>query len=164
MNNSLLVAKAMPVHSALALANMVHRNPHYNGAAWEDCLDILMDCDANLEVTESMYEALADEVGHPQLITPVTLTLFYARTGRFHAPVDPDLVEEYVGLNRQGTRGLGAPVMSLVKITLWCETSDTTTNPEWRNGMRFLDRCRKGIDGVAVVRSQISEYEPEELS
>ena len=99
MNDNLLVAKAMPVHADRALRKFVAHNRGFDGAAWEDVLDRLRDEDANLAVTEPMYEALSDL--HPSrlsLVTPVTLTLFYARTGRFRAPVDHDLVRELVGM------------------------------------------------------------------
>ena len=94
------VQSALPVESDLALANFVAINPHYNGAQWADVLDILGDADANLEVTEPVWEALEAVSTHgmpvvrgqavpTHLITYVTLTLFYA----YKTPPSPFDVE-----------------------------------------------------------------------
>jgi hypothetical protein len=83
------VQAALPVESDMALSNFVEINPNYRGAEWADVLDILGDADANLEVTEPIWEALEAVSNHgmpvvrgqavpTHLITYVTLTLLYA--------------------------------------------------------------------------------------
>lgn len=76
----LQVEKAMPLHSEWALARFTKVNPHYNGAAWADCLEVLYDSDSNLDVTEPIWEALEGLVTPEQgrYISLVALTLLYA--------------------------------------------------------------------------------------
>ena len=69
------VAHNMPDECKLALERFVKVNPSWNGANWEDCLDVLLDSDSHLEVEEPLYEALgtmAPEIG---------VTLLYAHAG-----------------------------------------------------------------------------------
>src|SRR5262245_21128082 len=76
------VMKHMPAESAKALTTFLQINPRWEGAKWDDCLDVLLDSDSNLEVTEPVYEELDAEgftaKTHPGLISAVTLTCFYA--------------------------------------------------------------------------------------
>lgn len=76
------VMRALPEQSARALARFTTINPSYRGADWSDCLSVLCDSDANLEVTEPLWEALDDEGyindDNRRFITPVTLTFYYA--------------------------------------------------------------------------------------
>ena len=65
----------MPDEVDLALAKFVSINPHYNGAAWWDCLDVLIDSDSHLDITEPMAEAM-DE--WDILRAFITMTLIYA--------------------------------------------------------------------------------------
>ena len=71
------VRECMPAESAAALATFTRINAHFRGAEWDDCLDIMLDADANLEVTEPIYEALQDS-DYLHLVSPVALTLLYA--------------------------------------------------------------------------------------
>lgn len=52
------VERALPSLSKLALEHFVNRNPHWRGAEWADALDQLDNSDANLEVTEPIWEQL----------------------------------------------------------------------------------------------------------
>ena len=76
------VERALPAQSAAALATFVGANPHWRGAEWADCLSALYDCDANLEVTEPIYEQLTktgfvtEDTG--RYVTRCTLTLWWA--------------------------------------------------------------------------------------
>jgi hypothetical protein len=80
----LATAKVMTVHSDLALTRFVERNPHQRGIDWATALGILADADYHLEVTEPVYEFMADKViqdeddARLRLVVPVTLTLYWA--------------------------------------------------------------------------------------
>jgi hypothetical protein len=72
------VVEHMPEASAMALNRFTTLNPHWQGAHWDDCLDTLMDADANLEVTEPLWEAARESVHSGHLVTAVGLTYLYA--------------------------------------------------------------------------------------
>ena len=73
------VARMMPDENALALDRFTRVNPAFKGANWEDCLDVLVDSDSHLEVTEPMYE----KIGAPYeaMSSYVTITLIWAYGG-----------------------------------------------------------------------------------
>lgn len=78
----LAVEAALPAEAARALDRFTTMNPHWRGAGWADCLDVLHDSDSNLEVTEPTYEALHEsgtfDDGEMRYVGLVALTLFYA--------------------------------------------------------------------------------------
>lgn len=60
------VAHNMPEENKLALERFVRVNPSWNGANWEDCLDVLLDSDSHLDVTEPLAEEdieMSSEIG-----------------------------------------------------------------------------------------------------
>jgi hypothetical protein len=77
LNNLMWVARMMPEECALALDRFVRVNPSYNGANWEDCLDILLDSDAHLEVTEPIYEEIGALYEDKSSFVAVTLLWAY---------------------------------------------------------------------------------------
>ena len=71
------VVDNMPTQSAAALAQFTVRNPHFRGAHWDDCLDIIMDSDADLQWTEPLHEV--DETFPADVLeSAVTTTLAWA--------------------------------------------------------------------------------------
>ena len=91
----LTVEKMMPEQSAQALDTFTTINPSYEGAGWADCLDVLADTDARLDITEPIYEALegrATEAQRPY-IGLIALTLLFTADER---PPTPDEVWEWV--------------------------------------------------------------------
>lgn len=52
------VTEHMPDESAAALVTFTEQNPHWRGAHWDDCLDVLIDCDAFIEVTEPIFDLM----------------------------------------------------------------------------------------------------------
>lgn len=86
-----------------ALQYFAEINPHYKGAAWIDCLDVLLEADAHLEITEPAYEALAAlvPIEHKGWILPVTLTLLYARKGAPPFTVDVAYWHGYVSAKEE---------------------------------------------------------------
>lgn len=83
------VLEHMPKESADALAKFTSINPHWRGAHWDDCLDQLMDADAHLDMTESMWERCAETVYPASLVSAVAMTLLYA--SKMFAESDPDM-------------------------------------------------------------------------
>jgi hypothetical protein len=77
------IERYMPRESDLALTYFVQLNPKYDGAKWADCLDVLLETDAHLDVTEPTYEALKPivPIGTEPWILPITMTLLYAHKG-----------------------------------------------------------------------------------
>jgi hypothetical protein len=73
------VMQHMPVEAAAALDRFTTLNPSWRGANWDDCLDALMDADANLETTEPIIERL--EHLDAMLVCAVTLTILYSDRG-----------------------------------------------------------------------------------
>ena len=69
------VAHNMPEECKLALERFVRVNPAWNGANWEDCLDVLLDSDSHLDVTEPLYEALGT------MSSEIGVTLLWAMGG-----------------------------------------------------------------------------------
>ena len=71
----------MPNENALALEHFTTANPHWRGANWEDCLDVLLDSDSHLELTEPLYEEFdALDIGvRLQLVCPIAVTLLWAK-------------------------------------------------------------------------------------
>ena len=79
------VMKHLPTLASKALDKFVERNRHYNGAHWDDCLDVLIDSDSHLDITEPMSVATymgTDDIildGYdPLLVDAVAITIFYA--------------------------------------------------------------------------------------
>src|SRR5580765_1416808 len=101
MNNNLLVTKGMPALSELALTRFVAINQRQNGIDWATALDLLIDSDSHLDVTEPVYEALIGTAIAPEdrgLIGPITVTLLYALHDRGMEHIHPDLVRSFVYL------------------------------------------------------------------
>ena len=69
------VARNLPEECKLALERFTWVNFNWCGANWEDCLDILLDSDSHLELTEPMYEALGE------MSPEISVTLLYAYGG-----------------------------------------------------------------------------------
>lgn len=86
----LAVEKGLPIESDLALTRFISMNPHWQGAAWADCLESLLDSDSNLNVTEPVHEALQGLVTDAEgaYIGAVALTLYYAHPERYPSPFD----------------------------------------------------------------------------
>src|SRR4249920_3801329 len=73
------VRENMPLVSAVALQNFIMVNPSWNGAGWDDCLDMLLDSDSHLELTEPLYEQAEDEeVERLELVSPIAITLLWS--------------------------------------------------------------------------------------
>jgi hypothetical protein len=69
----------MRLHSSKALDRFTRVNPQYRGGYWSDCLDILLDSDTHVEVTEPLYEAMTDESDSRRAyISAVAVTLLWA--------------------------------------------------------------------------------------
>jgi len=70
----------MRLHSSKALDRFTRVNPQYRGGYWSDCLDILLDSDTHIEVTEPLYEEMAETVTDEQrpYISAVAVTLLWA--------------------------------------------------------------------------------------
>jgi hypothetical protein len=89
----LAVQAALPIDSDLALSHFIQGNPRWEGAQWADALDYLLNADALIRVTDSMFESL-DHMQRQwgmdgrRLIAPVALTLFFAYPERSPAPFD----------------------------------------------------------------------------
>lgn len=77
LDNLMWVRHNMPEECTLALSRFVRVNPSYNGANWEDCLDILLDSDSHLELTEPLW----DEMDGDPLSSYVGVTLLWAYGG-----------------------------------------------------------------------------------
>jgi len=71
--------------SAAALAQFTEVNPHYRGADWDDCLDIIADCDADLQWTEPLHE-VDESFPADVLESAVTTTLAWAVEGFVERP------------------------------------------------------------------------------
>jgi len=80
----LSVQKYMITKSQAALEYFVSLNPKMDGAEWADCLNILLDGDSHLAITDPTYELMKPTVPIMTLpwIVPVTLTLLYAHRGQ----------------------------------------------------------------------------------
>ena len=74
--------KVMTDDSRRALAAFVKVNPHYNGAHWADCLEVLVDSDSHLDITEPMYDLLSEVLSEEALsyLSMVCVTLHWSRT------------------------------------------------------------------------------------
>lgn len=77
------VALNMPVECKLALERFCQANYRWRGANWEDCLDVLIDSDSHLELTEPLWEEFVSITDNEddvllRLIGPISVTLFYA--------------------------------------------------------------------------------------
>jgi hypothetical protein len=85
------VRERMPEECGKAIARFVIRNPHWQGAGWDDALDVLMDSDSHLEITEPLWDVVdRTEVTVPMpLVTAVAITFHYAdETWFLLSPVD----------------------------------------------------------------------------
>lgn len=79
MSVELDTERALPAESAAALATFVRLNPHYQGAGWADCLEVLADSDSHLDVTEPLWEQIDHDLVPPGgYLTRIILTLLYA--------------------------------------------------------------------------------------
>jgi hypothetical protein len=69
----------MPTECAAALQNFVMVNPHWRGAGWDDVLDVLIDTDNHLELTEPLYEQAEEADVQPlELVCPIAITLLWS--------------------------------------------------------------------------------------
>ena len=82
--------KNMPDECALAIAKFTEANPAWRGANWDDALDVLMDTDSHLDVTEPIYEAFNGEDDYGLPVCEIAVTLLYSG----HESVTPDDVTE----------------------------------------------------------------------
>ena len=73
----------MPAQSRDALEHFLVDNPRMQGAHWADVLDMLLDADAHVNLTDTVYDELRTIVplGTEGWILPVFLTLLYANKG-----------------------------------------------------------------------------------
>lgn len=79
----LAIQKHMPKQSAAALEYFTESNPHWRGAQWADALDLLLEADAHVEMTDAIYDDLrvVVPVGTEAWILPVFMTLLYSNKG-----------------------------------------------------------------------------------
>ena len=69
-----------------ALENFITVDPRWNGADWIDILDVLLDTDSHIELTEPLYEqAEAAGVQPLELVCPIAVTLLWSH--RFDSEV-----------------------------------------------------------------------------
>jgi hypothetical protein len=82
----LAVQRYMPARSVGALEHFKKANPSFEGAQWADVLDILLENDAHVDLTDAIYDDLrvVVPIGTEGWILPVFLTLLYNNKG--HAP------------------------------------------------------------------------------
>jgi hypothetical protein len=81
----------------MALERFVARNPGWNGAHWEDILDVLLDSDQHLELTEPLFEH-----GIPNS-SEIAVTYLWAN-GRFPTPQDVKTILEREPWNAERDR------------------------------------------------------------
>jgi len=87
----------MPNENALALEHFTTANPHWRGAHWEDCLDVLLDSDSHLELTEPLYDHFEDgDAVRLQLVCPIAVTLLWAKQLDSHEDVTGTVTPEEV--------------------------------------------------------------------
>jgi hypothetical protein len=67
----------LPIESGAARDQFVKRNPHYQGANWDDILEIILDADADLVWTQPLTEVDADFPANV-LESAVTTTMAWA--------------------------------------------------------------------------------------
>lgn len=85
------VRDRMPTESAAAIAQFVARNPHYQGANWDDVLEILLDADADLQWTEPIHEVDESFPANP-LESAVATTLAWAQESFINELIPADRV------------------------------------------------------------------------
>lgn len=69
------IEEHMPAECVLALGGFVAINPQLRGIEWWDALEMLIDSDSHLDVTEPLVEEMPD---WNRLHDYVAITLFYA--------------------------------------------------------------------------------------
>jgi len=72
------VREKMPVASSVALDRFTTINPHWQGAGWDDCLDVLIDSDSHIDLVEPLYEACKETPHDFRLAEAVGITLLYS--------------------------------------------------------------------------------------
>ena len=103
------VMDSMPTEAQQALETFTRLNPHWRGAYWDDCLDVLLDSDSHLDVTEPLHD---DEVLDTMGALPgaVAITCLYA--SKFFAEQDAEhqrlIVRLTIQTNGQFLEALGA--------------------------------------------------------
>jgi hypothetical protein len=97
------VIKHMPRESAQALTEFVSINTSYNGAAWGDVLDILLNSDTYVSITDLIYQdAEMKDLG--MLPAAVAVTLMLA-SKTFATNIDDDTRLMYVRATIQNNGG-----------------------------------------------------------
>jgi hypothetical protein len=81
------VLDKMPEASRLALAKFTERNPHWQGAHWDDCLDVLIDSDSHAELTEPLYTAVKETPYEYRRCEAVAITMLYSSQSFAEAPL-----------------------------------------------------------------------------
>lgn len=92
------VLRNMPEESDRALLRFTEKNPHWRGAHWDDCLEVLFETDGDLEVTEPLYEEHPDVREWNDLPAAIALTLAWASIDFYTAGHDRqyEIVMEWI--------------------------------------------------------------------
>jgi hypothetical protein len=80
----------MPREATDALLKFTSINPHWRGAHWEDCLEVLVDSDSHLDITEPLHEDERLESYPSRLVECIAQTLIYA-SKPFSVDYDDDM-------------------------------------------------------------------------
>lgn len=100
------VREHMPQESAQALYKFTGINPRYQGAGWDDCLEVLLDSDSHLDVTEPLYDD-TPLARYGALPAAVAITLLYA--SEMFAKASPEhqwnMVNATIVLNKKPDNG-----------------------------------------------------------
>lgn len=98
------VIEKMPKESIDALMKFTERNPRWRGAGWDDCLDILLDSDSHLDVTEPIMDRLLTLNPEliPTMICAVTITLLYASRAFAESTVEAQATQVVATLHNNG--------------------------------------------------------------
>jgi len=82
------VVTHMPKESDDALAKFTKSNPRWQGAHWDDVLDVILDADGHLELTEPMFDMMQGTDFPPNLVSAVSITLLWASKAFADLPLE----------------------------------------------------------------------------
>lgn len=76
-----LIEEVLPITCRAALDRAVKANRQFNGAHWADVVDILVDCDAFLEIRELMFDEPWVKDHDPTWMAVATITYIHVVPG-----------------------------------------------------------------------------------
>jgi hypothetical protein len=139
------VREHMPQESAQALTKFLTIDPKWTGAGWDDLLDMMLDADAHLEVTEPLYEFSYGNGLRDMGMLPaaVAITLLYASKAFAEMTADQQAITVKATIDNNGGPNVAFGHVNIVEDMITSQEAQkesvTQQADMWRKELGELD-------------------------